>query len=285
MQILTSPNSLRDVCRSWHKAGETIALVPTMGYYHAGHKDLIRHGRSLANRLVVSLFVNPAQFGPNEDLAAYPRDLERDSEIAASLGADILFTPTPDVMYRPGHATWVEASKLASGLCGQSRPIHFRGVCTIVLKLFMLTRADYAVFGQKDWQQQAIIRAMVADLNLDTQIVTRPTTRETDGLAMSSRNVYLEPEERAQAPQIRQALLAAAAACQKGETDCARLRADALAFWQKNLPFAEVDYLEIVHPETLLPLDTISGPALMACAIKLGKARLIDNILLTEKGA
>ena len=285
MQILDSPASLRDACRNWRKAGETVALVPTMGYYHAGHEDLIRHARGLADRLVVSLFVNPAQFGPDEDLDAYPRDPERDAAIAARLGADILFMPAPEAMYRPEHGTWVEAPELGRSLCGRSRPIHFRGVCTIVLKLFMLTQADFAVFGQKDWQQQAIIRAMALDLNLDTQIVTRPTTREPDGLAMSSRNVYLKPEERAQAPQIRKALLEAASACRNGETDCARLRADTLAFWQENLPLGEVDYLEIVHPETLKPLETIAGPALMACAVKVGKARLIDNILLTDKGA
>ncbi len=280
MQILTSSSALRDICRAWHKAGETIALVPTMGYYHAGHEDLIRYGRALADRLVVSLFVNPAQFGPNEDLEAYPRDIERDARIAASLGVDALFTPDPEEMYRPGHATWVEVPGLAKGLCGQSRPIHFRGVCTIVLKLLLLTRADYAVFGQKDWQQQAIIRAMVADLNVDTQIMTRPTVREADGLALSSRNVYLRPEERAKAPWIRAALLEAAKECHNGETDCAALRERVLARWRHELPAGRLDYLEIVDPQSLQPLTAITGPALMACAVQLGNARLIDNILL-----
>lgn len=280
MQIFTDPQALAAQCRAWHAAGDDIALVPTMGYYHAGHEDLMTCARGLAKRLVVSLFVNPTQFGPNEDLAAYPRDAERDSAIAAAHGADALFMPEPGAMYAPDHATWVEVPALAKGLCGASRPIHFRGVCTVVLKLLLLTGADVAVFGEKDWQQQAIIRRMVRDLNVPVRIVARPTTREADGLAMSSRNVYLTPEERAVAPQIRAALLAAREAAADGETDVARLRELVLRHWREHLPGGEVDYLEIVHPESLEPLDSADGPALMACAVRLGNARLIDNILL-----
>lgn len=280
MQIFTDPQALAAQCHAWHAAGEDIALVPTMGYYHAGHEDLMRHARGLAKRLVVSLFVNPAQFGPNEDLAAYPRDPERDSAIAEAHGADALFMPTPETMYAPDHATWVEVPALAAGLCGKSRPIHFRGVCTVVLKLFLLTGADVAVFGQKDWQQQAIIRRMVRDLNVPVRIEARPTTREADGLAMSSRNVYLTADERRQAPQIRAALLAAQAQARAGETDAQKLRDGVLAHWRERLPLGEPDYLEIVHPESLAPLAAVDGPALMACAVRLGKARLIDNILL-----
>ena len=280
MQIFTDPQALAAQCRAWHAAGEDIALVPTMGYYHAGHEDLMAYARGLAKRLVVSLFVNPTQFGPNEDLAAYPRDAERDTAIAASHGADALFMPEPSAMYAPDHATWVEVPELAKGLCGASRPIHFRGVCTVVLKLLQLTGADVAVFGEKDWQQQAIIRRMVRDLNVPTRIEARPTTREADGLAMSSRNVYLTPDERAVAPQIRAALLAAREAAAEGETDVARLRELVLRHWKEHLPGGEVDYLEIVHPESLEPLESVDGPALMACAVRLGKARLIDNILL-----
>lgn len=280
MQIFTDPQALAAQCRAWHDAGEDIALVPTMGYYHAGHEDLMTCARGLARRLVVSLFVNPTQFGPNEDLAAYPRDAARDSAIAAAHGADALFMPEPGAMYAPDHATWVEVPALAKGLCGASRPIHFRGVCTVVLKLLLLTGADVAVFGEKDWQQQAIIRRMVRDLNVPVRIVARPTTREADGLAMSSRNVYLTPDERAVAPQIRAALLAAREAAADGETDVARLRELVLRHWQERLPGGEVDYLEIVHPESLEPLESADGPALMACAVRLGKARLIDNILL-----
>ena len=280
MQIFTDPQALAAQCRAWHAAGEDIALVPTMGYYHAGHEDLMTCARGLAKRLVVSLFVNPTQFGPNEDLAAYPRDAARDSAIAAAHGADALFMPEPGAMYAPDHATWVEVPALTKGLCGASRPIHFRGVCTVVLKLLLLTGADVAVFGEKDWQQQAIIRRMVRDLNVPVRIVARPTTREADGLAMSSRNVYLTPDERAVAPEIRAALLAAREAAADGETDVARLRELVLRHWREHLPGGEVDYLEIVHPESLEPLENADGPALMACAVRLGKARLIDNILL-----
>lgn len=280
MQILTDPQELAALCRQWHAAGEDIALVPTMGYYHAGHEDLMSHARGLARRLVVSLFVNPAQFGPNEDLAAYPRDTERDSAIAHRLGADVLFKPEPGSMYAEDHATWVEVPDLARGLCGQSRPIHFRGVCTVVLKLFMLSQADVAVFGQKDWQQQAIIRRMVRDLDLPVRIETRPTVRESDGLALSSRNVYLAPEEREQAPQIRQGLMRARELAQSGENRVAVIRDAVLEYWAKHLPLGRLDYLTIVHPENITTLDAVDGPALMACAVRMGKARLIDNILL-----
>ncbi|MCX4309390.1 MAG: pantoate--beta-alanine ligase [Desulfovibrio sp.] len=278
MQILTKPEELASLCRDWHKAGDDIALTPTMGYYHAGHEDLIRHGRKLAKRIVVSLFVNPTQFGPHEDLAAYPRDIESDCAKARGIGADAIFIPEPSAMYAPDHATWVEVPALASGLCGKSRPIHFRGVCTVVLKLMLLTGADYAVFGQKDWQQQAIIRRMVRDLNVPCTIVTIPTVREDDGLAMSSRNVYLKPKERKAAPHIRKGLLLAREIVASGEQSPGKVIDAVLDYWKTNLPNGEVDYIEIVDPESLEPLADLSGAALMACAVKLGKARLIDNI-------
>ncbi|WP_165072544.1 pantoate--beta-alanine ligase [Desulfovibrio sp. ZJ200] len=280
MQILTTPQDLAARCRAWHAAGEDIALVPTMGYYHAGHEDLMAHGRGLAKRLVVSLFVNPAQFGPGEDLEAYPRDAERDAAIAESHGVDVLFMPEPGSMYAPDHATWVEVPDLAKGLCGQSRPTHFRGVCTVVLKLFLLTGAEVAVFGQKDWQQQAIIRRMVRDLNVPIRIETRPTTREADGLALSSRNVYMTARERAQAPEIRRGLLYAQKLVSDGEKNAAVLREAVLRRWAERLPLGRLDYLAVVDPESLDPLDEINGPALMACAVHMGKSRLIDNILL-----
>lgn len=280
MRIFSQPKELRAQCRQWHAAGDDIALVPTMGFYHAGHEDLMNYARGLAKRLVVSLFVNPAQFGPGEDLEAYPRDFERDAAIAAAHGADALFAPDPDAMYHPDHATWVEVPSLAAGLCGQQRPTHFRGVCTIVLKLFIITQADIAVFGQKDWQQQAIIRRMARDLDLATRIVARPTAREPDGLAMSSRNVYLSPEERAQAPWLRKALLSAAREAQEGCADAAALKLHVLNLWAANLPAGQVDYLEIVDPESLEPVEKVDGAALMACAVRLGRARLIDNIIL-----
>ena len=280
MQILTTPHELEAQCRAWRKAGDDIALVPTMGYYHAGHEDLMTHARGLARRLVVSLFVNPTQFGPGEDLEAYPRDPERDAAIAAAHGADVLFRPEPGLMYAPDHATWVEVPELAKGLCGQTRPVHFRGVCTVVLKLFLLTGADVAVFGQKDWQQQAILRRMARDLNVPVRIVTRPTVREADGLALSSRNLYLTPEERAQAPEIRQGLLYARKLAEEGETSVSLLREAVLRRWAERLPLDRLDYLSVVHPESLAPLTEAGDAALMACAVRMGKARLIDNILL-----
>lgn len=281
MQILNTTQEMQSLCRGWRAEGASVALVPTMGYYHAGHMDLMRHARALADKLVVSLFVNPAQFGPGEDLAAYPHDLERDSAIARELGVDALFTPTPDVMYAPDHATWVTVPDLARGLCGASRPIHFRGVCTVVLKLFMLVCPEVAVFGEKDWQQLAIIRRMVRDLNLPVRIEGRPTVREEDGLALSSRNVYLTSEERAQAPEIRGGLLLAREMVRQGEYRVPLLTQAVLRRWAEALPLGRLDYLSVVHPESLESLDAVDGSALMACAVRMGKARLIDNILLT----
>lgn len=237
-------------------------------------------GRELGTRLVVSLFVNPAQFGPGEDLGAYPRNFTRDCEIAEAQEADALFAPEPESMYPPGHVTWVEVPQLAQGLCGKSRPTHFRGVCTVVLKLLNLVRPDFAVFGEKDWQQLAIIRAMVRDLDVSTAIISVPIVRESDGLALSSRNVYLNEAERRQAPAIQAGLKLARDLVRSGEQEAARIRAAVLGYWQENLPDARLDYLSFVHPETLAELDTVTGPALLACAVFLGRARLIDNILL-----
>ena len=282
MQIFTNPQDLAAQCRSWHAAGEDIALVPTMGYYHAGHEALMDQGRGLAKRLVVSLFVNPTQFGPNEDLSAYPRDIERDTQIAAAHGADAIFIPEPASMYAEDHATWVEVPDLSRIMCGLSRPTHFRGVCTVVLKLFMITQADVAVFGQKDWQQQAILRRMVRDLNVPVRIETCPIVREEDGLALSSRNVYLTEEERRQAPWIHRGLQLARDMAQKGQTHAKILREAALCTWADHLTLGRLDYLSVVDPVSMEPLDTVDGPALMACAIRMGKARLIDNILLRD---
>ncbi|MGV6995054.1 pantoate--beta-alanine ligase [Desulfovibrio sp. QI0430] len=280
MQIFTNPRELAAQCKAWHCAGDDIALVPTMGYYHQGHEDLMAYARTQAKRLVVSLFVNPTQFGPGEDLEAYPRNAERDADIARSHGADALFMPQPETMYAQDHATWVEVPELSRGLCGLTRPVHFRGVCTVVLKLFMLTGAEVAVFGQKDWQQQAVLRRMVRDLDVPVRIETRETVREADGLALSSRNVYLSPDERAHAPEIRKALLYAQKLAQNGETSVKLLREAVLRRWAEFLPMGRLDYLSIVHPESMTPLTEVTGPALMACAVRMGKARLIDNILL-----
>lgn len=280
MQTLANPQELAGQCRNWHTQGQSIALVPTMGYFHAGHEALMRFAHTIATRLVVSLFVNPAQFGPGEDLDAYPRDAARDAAVAEACGADVLFMPQPGDIYMPDHATWVDVPELAAGLCGKSRPTHFRGVCTVVLKLFLLTLADVAVFGEKDWQQQAIIRRMARDLGVQTRIESRPVVREPDGLALSSRNVYLTAEERAQAPEIRRALLCAQEMVSRGEKNADILQQAVLRRWADRLPLGRVDYLAVVRPDTLVPLSAIDGPALMACAVQLGRSRLIDNILL-----
>ncbi|MBD5608306.1 MAG: pantoate--beta-alanine ligase [Desulfovibrio sp.] len=283
MRIFTDPEELSAQCREWRAAGDDISLVPTMGYYHAGHERLMRRARDLAKRMIVSLFVNPTQFGPGEDLEAYPRDFERDRAIAERQGADALFAPTPKDFYYTNHSTWVEVPELARGLCGATRPTHFRGVCTVVLKLFLATGADVAVFGQKDWQQQAIIRRMARDLNVPTRVETVPTEREPDGLAMSSRNVYLSPEERQIAPNIRKGLELAASLVAEGETEATKILASVREYWKANLPGAGIDYISLVHPEDLRELERIDDAGLLACAVKLGKARLIDNILLQRR--
>lgn len=280
MQILNTPSSLAALTAEWRAQGRSIALVPTMGFFHDGHLALMKRGRSLADRLVVSRFVNPAQFGPGEDLDAYPRDAGRDAELAAAAGADALFQPDPEAMYAPDHATWVEVPELSGVLCGASRPTHFRGVCTVVLKLFHLARPHVAVFGEKDWQQLAIIRRMVRDLNVDVRIEGCPIVREPDGLAMSSRNAYLAPEERAQAPGIRKAMLAVAEKVRAGERDAGTLKAFLEERLQADVPLGRADYLAFVHPDTLRPLTVLDDAALLAVAIRLGRARLIDNLRL-----
>ncbi|MEG2172075.1 MAG: pantoate--beta-alanine ligase [Desulfovibrionaceae bacterium] len=280
MQILTQAEQLQAQCQTWRAAGKTIALVPTMGFYHAGHEDLMRHGRTLADILVVSLFVNPTQFGPQEDLSSYPRDLARDSALVESVGADILFTPSPESMYAPDHATWITVPALAQGLCGASRPVHFKGVCTVVMKLLMLSRATVAVFGEKDWQQLAIIRRMVRDCCVPVRLVGRPTVRESDGLALSSRNAYLTSDERAEAPEIRRGLEWAQEQVRHGEHDVQTLITGVLERWACRMPHGRVDYLSVVDPVSLQAVHTVAEQALMACAMNMGKARLIDNILL-----
>lgn len=285
MQIITDPSELQSCCLAWRMQGLKTALVPTMGYFHAGHESLMAHARSNADKVVVTLFVNPAQFGPNEDLAAYPRNHERDIAIAESHGVDVLFLPEAGSMYAPDHATWVDVPELAKGLCGITRPIHFRGVCTVVMKLFMLTLPKVAVFGQKDWQQVAIIKRMVRDLNVPVEIVPCPIVREHDGLALSSRNVYLAEHERAQAPAIRAGLLQAKGMVADGCRNVDELAQAIRRYWAEKLPDGVEDYLSFVHPDTLAPLERIDDAALCAVAVKLGKARLIDNIVLTEQSA
>ena len=276
MQILTNPKELAAQCKAWHKAGDDIALVPTMGYYHHGHEDLMAYARTQAKRLVVSLFVNPTQFGPGEDLEAYPRDPQRDADIARNHGADALFMPQPEAMYAQDHSTWVEVPELSRGLCGLTRPVHFRGVCTVVLKLFMLTGADVAVFGQKDWQQQAILRRMVRDLDVPVRIETRETVREADGLALSSRNGYLTDAERAEAPQLRRTLEGIRSAVQQGERDYASLCERACA--ELDARGWKTDYIRITNRMDLQAATVDDRALVVLAASQLGRARLIDNL-------
>ncbi len=285
MEHIANPARLQDLCWGWRQQGQLMALVPTMGYFHAGHLELMRWARANADKVVVSLFVNPTQFAPTEDLAAYPRDLERDAALAAEQGVDVLFVPPVEKMYLPGDATWVEVPELAQYLCGRSRPTHFRGVTTVVAKLLLLAIPTLAVFGEKDYQQLTIIRRMTRDLFIPTRIVGRPIVREADGLAMSSRNVYLSPEERVQAPRMQQGLQLAAAELRKGQRDTAALAQLVREFYAREIPLGETDYLEFADPDTLHPVSVVSGPVLAAVAVRFGKARLIDNLLIETGSA
>ncbi len=262
----------------WQREGLKIGLVPTMGFFHDGHLALMKKARPLCDKLIVSLFVNPTQFGENEDLDKYPHDFDGDSAKAEAQGTDILFAPEKSAMYATDHATWINIPSLGEHLCGASRPVHFQGVCTVVTKLFMLARPDVAVFGQKDWQQLAIIRRLVRDLNIPVEIVGQEIVREPDGLAMSSRNAYLTEEERAAAPAIRKGLLKASEMIQSGERTAQAVKDFLKKEYASTLPMGTVDYIELVDPNDIVPLKTISGPALAAVAIQVGKARLIDNI-------
>ena len=280
MKIISNPSELQGIALDTRFSGQSTALVPTMGFLHDGHKSLLLAARNKADKVILSIFVNPAQFGPNEDLAAYPRDFTRDCEIAENAGVDIVFAPKPEAMYSPAHATWVEVPELAKNLCGKSRPIHFRGVCTIVLKLFNLTLPNFALFGEKDWQQLAIIRAMTADLNLPIKIEGCPIVREADGLALSSRNAYLTQAEREQAPHIYKGLKLAQKLAREGESDPKQLKGTVVEYWKNHLPDGVVDYLEFVDPVQIASAKAVHGETLLAAAVKLGKARLIDNLLI-----
>lgn len=277
MRIITSPEELQQLCYAWRCEGTKVGLVPTMGYFHEGHKNLMRIAREKSDKLVVSLFVNPTQFGANEDLDAYPADHEGDAEEARKIGADVLFIPKPGSMYADDHETWVEVPELAKGLCSTSRPTHFRGVSTVVTKLLILTLPEYAVFGEKDWQQLAIIRRMTRDLNIPTQIISGPLYREDDGLAMSSRNAYLSEEERAQAKHINAGIRAGAAAFEKGERDVEKIKAVIREHWKTHLPLGREDYLEFIDPDSIKPITTITDKARCVVAVYVGKGRLLDN--------
>jgi len=258
---------------------QTIALVPTMGYLHEGHVSLMHKARNLADHLIVSVFVNPTQFGVGEDLEKYPRDLERDKKLAAQARVECIFHPTPEQMYPAGYATYVDVQGITAGLCGASRPTHFRGVATVCAKLFNIIEPDVAVFGEKDFQQLAVIKRMVEDLNMNVQIIPHHTVREEDGLAMSSRNTYLGPEDRPNATVLYKSLLNARELYQAGQRDARAIRAATVAMVEST-PGAVIDYIEIVDPKTLQPLGTIEPGAVMALAVKFGRTRLIDNMVI-----
>lgn len=282
MIISGSIKEVREVIGNWKKRGFSVGLVPTMGYLHPGHISLIERARKENDMVVVSIFVNPIQFGPNEDLDTYPRDMTHDREVCEKAGAELIFAPQPSEMYPSENFAFVDIKELGDGLCGAKRPGHFRGVCTVVSKLFNIVLPNRAYFGEKDAQQLAIIRRMVKDLNIGTEIVSCPIVREADGLAMSSRNLYLSPEERKAALSISRSLSAAKELMRKGEKDALKIRETIVAGISAE-PLARIDYAEIVDSADLSPVQRIEKPVLAAVAVYFGKTRLIDNF--TFEGA
>lgn len=279
MNVLTTIDEVRCASRAAHRDRKRVGLVPTMGALHEGHLSLVRAAKAQCDVVVVSIFVNPTQFGPNEDYAKYPRSFERDCKMLEQEGADLVFAPTVDEMYPKGAVTYVTVEGMSEKLCGKSRPGHFRGVTTVVLKLFSAVEPDKAFFGQKDAAQVAIVRRMVRDLNLPVEIVVCPIVREADGLAMSSRNAYLDAQERKSALALSQSLKRVEDLFQNGEVDATNLiQAGKQTIAQDSS--VRLDYLEIVDPETLNAVPTISGPSLVAVAAFVGTTRLIDNTVL-----
>ena len=274
MQVTKTVKETRDIVKEWKKQGLTVGLVPTMGFLHEGHASLIKKAREENDRVAVSVFVNPTQFGPNEDLEAYPRDFERDSALCESIGADLIFHPDPEDMY-DSPCAYVSIEKLSDNLCGKTRPIHFRGVCTVVSKLFNIVTPDRAYFGQKDAQQLAIIKKMVKDLNFDIEIIGCPIVREEDGLAKSSRNTYLNAEERKAALCLSRSVAKGKETIEKG-MKAEKLLGEMTAVINAE-PLAKIDYVSAVDALTMEPVETIDRPVLVAMAVYIGKTRLIDN--------
>ncbi len=278
MDICDKIIDVRKSVNAWKKEGLTIGFVPTMGYLHEGHKSLIDAARKDNDKVVVSIFVNPMQFAPTEDLESYPRDLQKDSQLCKGAGVDLIFHPQPEEMYTDGFCSYVDMNGLTTELCGKSRPIHFRGVQTIVLKLFNIVKPDKAYFGQKDAQQLAVIKRMVKDLNVDTEIVGCPIIREPDGLAKSSRNTYLNPDERKAALILSRSLKLGKELIESGETDSKKV-IKAITDSINTEPLAKIDYVDIVDFSTITPTDKIGKSVLVAVAVYIGKTRLIDNFI------
>jgi pantoate--beta-alanine ligase len=279
LQIIADPQEMRRQAEALRRAGKRIALVPTMGYLHRGHVSLLDEGRRRADVLVLSIFVNPTQFGPSEDLSRYPRDLDGDLAKAREAGTDLVFLPEASSLYPAGYQTYVEVRQLSKGLCGDKRPVHFAGVASVVLKLFHLVQPQVALFGEKDYQQLAVIRRMVRDLDVDVDLVGMPIVREEDGLAMSSRNAYLSREERLDALVLSRALAWADELLHEGTREAARL-CDAARELIATAKSARIDYVELRDAESLEEVSRVDRPALLALAVFVGKTRLIDNRVL-----
>lgn len=282
IQVVHTIKEVREAVKSWRKEGLSVGLVPTMGYLHEGHKSLVDHAVKDNDRVVVSVFVNPMQFGPTEDLDKYPRDLEADTRLCEKSGADLIFNPEPSEMYEDGFCSFVDMTGPTAELCGKSRPIHFRGVCTVVSKLFNIVQPDRAYFGQKDAQQLSVIRRMVKDLNFPIEIVPCPIVREDDGLAKSSRNTYLSPQERQAALILSRAVNLGWQCVEAGERNAHKV-VDAMRACIETEPLARIDYVEAVDFQTIQKVDEVKGETLFAMAVYIGKTRLIDNFIVNIK--
>lgn len=276
MKIVSTIAEVRECVNAWKKEGKTVGFVPTMGYLHEGHMSLIDAARE-NDKVVVSIFVNPIQFGPNEDLASYPRDLEHDAKMCREHGVDLIFHPTPEEMYGDNFYSFVDMNVLTQELCGLTRPVHFRGVCTVVTKLFNIVAPDKAYFGQKDAQQLAIVRRMVKDLNMPIEIVGCPIVREADGLAKSSRNTYLSKQEREAALVLSRSIFLAKEMAENGERDAKKILSAMTEEIEKE-PLAKIDYVKAVNSLTMQQVEKIEGEVLIAIAVYIGKTRLIDNV-------
>lgn len=283
MKTLRTVKETRETIRSWAAQGETVGLVPTMGFLHEGHLSLMRRAREENDRVVASIFINPMQFGPKEDFASYPRDLQADTEACASVPVDLIFAPAAEEMYPAGFCSYIDMDNMTQGLCGKSRPGHFRGVCTVVGKLFNIVKPARAYFGQKDAQQVAVITRMVRDLDMDVKIVPCPIIREDGGLAKSSRNTYLNADERRAALALSRAVFAGEKLVREGERNAARLVA-AMTDIVRAEPLARIDYIEAVNGLSMEKIEKLQGPVLVALAVFIGKTRLIDNFVIDVDG-
>jgi len=282
MKIIRTVHEMQSYSEALRNAGKKIAFVPTMGFFHDGHLDLMREGRRRGDCVVVSIYVNPTQFGPSEDLEKYPRNFGRDSQLAEDVGVDVIFFPSNAEMYPEHYQTYITVEEVTKNLCGLSRPGHFRGVATVCAKLFNMVKPHLAVFGKKDFQQLVTIKRMVADLNMDLEIVGMPTTREKDGLAMSSRNVYLGPEERQSALCLSRSLKNAKKEYDQGERDAVRIL-ESIKSYIEGIPLTRIDYLKICDTTTMQDVSTLNKEAVLALAVFVGSTRLIDNYVFGEK--